>query len=544
MVQTVLIFMAGPYDYSINIPQPPAQNFLQSLMGIRQLQQMEEQSAIQQQQAAIQQQNAAFQQQMQPLERQKLEAAIAAQRASTAQSGAATNLLGVQTTGAKLALADKQLISSTLRGYANDKTKTIEDLIPILPLLDATAVENIGKAEQIRVNREVDTALREGKEITANDIRGWSNRQTLLKGPEQQQFQQSFLAMTPQFKEAAKTGMISAVNAAFAGNMGEARKAAAEVQQALINSKDSSPASKSVSNSFGKIVDLIDQDPNLPKEVLALNVVNAAGLIGEPKLAEETLKVYKEFGDFTKPGGTGKGKEVDEEERAQKLKKGELDIEKEKLQIKEIQQKLDQTRDEKIKVFASTNKFAKELSDASITNRQSADAAMAILEKIDSGEVQIPNTVKGAIWQYVKDKIPLLSNDVSMLRKEYQKLANSEVIKSLPPGSASDADRRFAQEGIMSKDANPKQFRKGVEAMARLSDYASRYNEAKLAWVSQNAGSAGSALKEFSVFGAPIKKGSAFNAWWNKEGNKLDQNFMPDQAGTGVDVNALLNKYR
>jgi hypothetical protein len=516
--------MAGPYDYSINIPQPPAQNFLQSLLGIQQLKGLQQQGELAQQQAAIQQQNAAFEQQMQPLRLKQLQEQI---NASKTQQG----LFGTQADIAKLNLEERRLVSSTLKNYLNDDTKTVKDIIPALPYLDTTAVENIGKAEQIRVNREVDTALKEGREITANDIRGWSNRQTLLKGPEQQQFQQSFLAMTPQFKEAAKTGMISAVNAAFAGNMGEARKAAAEVQQALINSKDSSPASKSVSNSFGKIVDLIDQDPNLPKEVLALNVVNAAGLIGEPKLAEETLKVYKEFGDFTKPGGAGKGKEVDEEERAQKLKKGELDIEKEQLQIKEIQQKLDQTRDEKIKVFASTNKFAKELSDASVTNRQSADAARAILEKIDSGEVQIPNTVKGAIWQYVRDKIPLLSNDVSMLRKEYQKLANSEVIKSLPPGSASDADRRFAQEGVMSKDANPKQFRKGVEAMARLSEYASRYNEAKLAWVSQNAGSAGSALKEFSVFGAPIKKGSAFNAWWNKEGNKLDQNFMPDQAG-------------
>ena len=300
--------MAGPYDYTVNIPQPPAQNFLQSLLGIQQLKGLQQQSQLAEQQAAIQQQNAAFQQQMQPLERQRLEAAIAAQRANTAQSGAATNLLGVQTTAAKLGLADKQLISSTLQNYFNDETKTVKDLAPILPLLDATAVENLGKAEQIRVNNEVSARLNEGKEITANDIRGWSNRQTLLKGPEQQQFQQSFLAMTPKFQSAAKTGMISAVNAAFAGNRGEARKAAAEVQQALINSKDSSPAAKAVSNSFGKIVDLIDQDPNLPKEVLALNVVNAAGLIGEPKLAEETLKVYKEFGDLIRPSGTGAGK--------------------------------------------------------------------------------------------------------------------------------------------------------------------------------------------------------------------------------------------
>ena len=292
--------MAGPYDYTINIPQPPAQNFLQSLTGIMQLRQMQEQSALQQQQAAIAQQAAAFQQQMQPLERQKLEAAIAAQRASTAASNAAASGQRIQNKLSQLTLDQRNLVSSILQNYLNDDTKTVKDIIPALPYLDTTAVENIGKAEQIRVNREVDTALKEGKEITASDIRGWSNRQTLLKGPEQQQFQQSFLAMTPQFQSAAKSGMINAVNAAYAGNMGEARKAAAEVQQALINSKDTSPAAKAVSDSFGKIVDLIDQNPNIPKEILALNAVNAAGLIGDPKLADETLKITKEFGDVTK----------------------------------------------------------------------------------------------------------------------------------------------------------------------------------------------------------------------------------------------------
>ena len=119
-----------------------------------------------------------------------------------------------------------------------------------------------------------------------------------------------------------------------------------------------------------------------------------------------------------------------------------------------------------------------------------------------------------------------------MLRTEYQKMANSEVMKSLPPGSASDADRKFAQEGVMAKNATPEQFRKGVEAMARLSEYASKYNEAKLAWVSQNNGSAGNSLKEFDVFGSPIKKGSAFHAWWNKVGNTLDPNGTAPAGGS------------
>ena len=532
--------MAGPYDYTVNIPQPPAQNFLQSLMGIRQLQQMEEQSAISQQQAAIQQQNAAFQQQMQPLERQRLEAGIAAQRASAAHSGAATNLLGVQTTAAKAGLADKQLISSTLQGYANDKTKTIEDLIPILPLLDATAVENIGKAEQIRVNREVDTALKEGKEITANDIRGWSNRQTLLKGPEQQQFQQSFLAMTPQFQSAAKTGMISAVNAAFSGNMGEARKAAAEVQQALINSKDSSPAAKAVSNSFGKIVDLIDQDPNLPKEVLALNVVNAAGLIGDPKLAEETLKVYKEFGDFTKPGGAGKGKEVD-------MDMEDLKRQEKKLQIQELQQKVDAGRAQKIPNFASANKEGYKLQEQANSQELQAQKARGILETIDSVQAQLPKNIGESLLQDVKDRIPFWSNDISFLRTQYKSLIAPEAKKNLPPGAASDADMKLAREGVMNASANPKQLRKAVEIIVKESENQAKYTKARLAWLSENNGSVGNAKKDLDVFGSIVKKGTSLDAWWSKVGKNLDPNAMPSEAvpaAAGANLDALLNKYR
>jgi len=101
----------------------------------------------------------------------------------------------------------------------------------------------------------------------------------------------------------------------------------------------------------------------------------------------------------------------------------------------------------------------------------------------------------------------------------------------------------------MSKNASPEQFRKGVEAMARLSEYATKYNEAKLAWVSENNGSAGNSMKEFQVFGSPIKKGTAFHAWFNKVGNTLDQNAMSPQAypaaagGNPADVDSILKRF-
>ena len=61
--------MAGQFDYTVNIPQPPAQNFLQSLLGIQQLKGLQQQQDIQGQQAQ-------FAQQMQPLQIQTEQARL------------------------------------------------------------------------------------------------------------------------------------------------------------------------------------------------------------------------------------------------------------------------------------------------------------------------------------------------------------------------------------------------------------------------------------------------------------------------------------
>lgn len=81
-----------PYNYSIDLPQAPASTFLQNLMSIQQMKGLQQQREIQAQQAETQAQQAKFAQELQPLEKQKLEAAIAAQRAGTAQSMASRDV--------------------------------------------------------------------------------------------------------------------------------------------------------------------------------------------------------------------------------------------------------------------------------------------------------------------------------------------------------------------------------------------------------------------------------------------------------------------
>ena len=111
--------MPGPYDYSINIPQPPANNFLQSLLGIQQLKGLQQQSQLAEQQAAIQQQNAQFAAQMQPLQLQ-------AERARIGQIGQATAASEEELRGARLRNEQLQRQSDFQKELVNFTSKPVE----------------------------------------------------------------------------------------------------------------------------------------------------------------------------------------------------------------------------------------------------------------------------------------------------------------------------------------------------------------------------------------------------------------------------------
>jgi hypothetical protein len=479
-----------PYNYTIDLPKPPADNFLQNIMGIAQLQQMSEQQKIAAQQAA-------FQKEMQPLEIQKAQAAIAAQQSALAgseQSRRQNEILFRQAQENRVREMEQQAVAQAKQSELFGRLSALPPDAPISQILPI-----------------------------ANEL-------TVYKPEAAKQLMANYDNAPKQFQKASETTLVNALNQLNANNIEGAKNTYSTFAAAIEGSMGNNPELKALADAAKVQVAALD----FPNEE-GVNIAKASGLQLLSLINPQAVNAIAGLEKESRATGSGSQKEVDQEKRA-------LDLEKEKLQIEEIKQKLEQGRSEKVKVFASTNKYAKELSDAAATNTQNASLANDILAKVDSGEVKIPSTFKGAAWQWVRDNVPLLGNDITMLRTEYQKLANSEVIKSLPPGSASDADRKFAQAGVMSKNASPEQFRKGVEAMARLSEYASRYNEAKLAWVSENNGSAGNSMKEFQVFGSPIKKGTAFHAWFNKVGNTLDQNAMAPAAG--ADLDALLNKYR
>ena len=270
-----LNFMAGPYDYTVNIPQPPAQNFLQSLMGIRQLQQMQDQSAIQQQQAAIAQQNAAFQQQMQPLEMARAKAAIDAANASAAQSAAGTAAQKLQTEGLQLTLDQRKQVSSAIKAFNDNPDTGIVELAKVAPYMDDNARAGIAKSVPFYIGQQIDKALASDQEITAEQYQKWSNALTLLPTAEQQQARNAILSMPQNLQTFTKSGVIGITNAALNGDREAAILASDEAAKALYNSNH--PAARVTAGLFDKLTNQL-KDENVNLKTIPVSALNVATL--------------------------------------------------------------------------------------------------------------------------------------------------------------------------------------------------------------------------------------------------------------------------
>jgi len=283
--------MAGPYDYTINIPQPPAQNFLQSLMGIRQLQQMEEQSALQQQQAAIAQQNAAFQKEMQPLERARVQAAIDAARASAAQSAAGTAAQKLQIEGLQLTLDQRKQIGSAINAFNENPDTGIVELAKVAPYMDDNTRAGIAKTVPFYIGRQIDKALASDQEITPEQYQKWSNALTLLPTAEQQQARNALLSMPQNLQTFTKSGVIGITNAALNEDREAAMLASDEAARALYNSNH--PAARVTAGLFDKLTNQL-KDESVDLRKVPVSALNVATLIQDKAFQASLIDTLKE----------------------------------------------------------------------------------------------------------------------------------------------------------------------------------------------------------------------------------------------------------
>jgi len=190
----------------------------------------------------------------------------------------------------------------------------------------------------------------------------------------------------------------------------------------------------------------------------------------------------------------------DENKRANEI----FPLEKEKLQA-EID-KLNSERDPALKLSESSMKLIND----SVVKAIDADKAAVQYDNLASAyDTMRPPSGWGVNWMEAVKKAAGGQDRFTALKQEYVKLRNTEALKNLPPGVASDKDIEVAMSAFPDETSNPDLIASFMRGTAKLQRYTSAVEKAKSEWLNQN-GSLGAARKDFTANGKKVPEGTQF----------------------------------
>ncbi|EMX5570533.1 phage DNA ejection protein [Escherichia coli] len=97
------------------------------------------------------------------------------------------------------------------------------------------------------------------------------------------------------------------------------------------------------------------------------------------------------------------------------------------------------------------------------------------------------------------------------LRIRQNALVNSQVLKFLPPGPATDKDVEIVRQGAPTDMDNPETVARWLDAMANLERRNAQFNEFKAEWMSAN-GHPGQSRNGGQILGLDVKKGESLGS--------------------------------
>ncbi|EEW7617090.1 acyltransferase [Escherichia coli] len=97
------------------------------------------------------------------------------------------------------------------------------------------------------------------------------------------------------------------------------------------------------------------------------------------------------------------------------------------------------------------------------------------------------------------------------LRIRQNALVNSQVLKFLPPGPATDRDVEIVRRGAPTDMDNPETVARWLDAMANLERRNAQFNEFKAEWMSAN-GNPGQSRNGGQILGLDVKKGESLGS--------------------------------
>lgn len=179
------------------------------------------------------------------------------------------------------------------------------------------------------------------------------------------------------------------------------------------------------------------------------------------------------------------------------------------------------------------NKSGDESSAATASAAQMTDLANQI-------DTAAPNSLAGGTAEALKS-FTGQQNYITSLRQEYVRLRASEVMKSLPPGSASDTDVKQALLGFPSETASPATLSSFLRGVAKLQTYQAQYADAKSQWVNQ-VGSLGMSNRDINVNGTTVPANTPFSSFVKARLKPIGAQTQPTAPAAGTAA-SLIAKY-
>ncbi|MCR4530039.1 hypothetical protein [Acinetobacter venetianus] len=195
--------------------------------------------------------------------------------------------------------------------------------------------------------------------------------------------------------------------------------------------------------------------------------------------------------------------------------------------LSEYEYKYAQLNPSNVKLSDGAQKLVNDTMLASVTSEQSANQQNNLADRIEAAGGGFGAFSRFSEW--VKGQT---GNQEAMtqLRNEYTRIRNSQAIKMLPPGPATDKDIEMALKGFPADTADSKSIASFLRGMAKMNQRDSAYQQMQAEWINQ-VGNLGSVKRDVNVLGVNVPSGTTFNEYANKNLNKA----IKRQASQAVD---------
>lgn len=212
---------------------------------------------------------------------------------------------------------------------------------------------------------------------------------------------------------------------------------------------------------------------------------------------------------------------------------GQLGLERDKLETN-TQLKLEELGQSQTKLSPGAEKLVNDL----VTDSAAAQTQSQKLNSLADRYAKEAQT--GGIWTKgwagFKRATGFSNDEQNAMMREYDRLINSEVLKALPPGPATDKDIEMARKGFPPSNADATTITTFLRGVAKMSEVDAAHKQMKAEWMNQN-GQLGSSKRDIEVLGVRVPQGTPFPEFYQKNLGRMlknqDKQSRSQQASTG-----------